>query len=105
MAASVNGNGNALKSIMEEDDDASHNTSDNENQLPKYLSDPCARDYMLNEIYVEEELIKEGPGCNLDSEGNNVVEIDMCQHTIENKRRTSLVENDGIDFEKDEDEN
>eukprot|EP00957_Ditylum_brightwellii_P188253 14330710-Ditylum_brightwellii.AAC.1 len=60
-----------FKSAAEEEEDASHETADDVNQLPNYLTDPPLKRDDLNDLYVQEELAEEGLGCNSNSEGKD----------------------------------
>eukprot|EP00957_Ditylum_brightwellii_P123239 9396437-Ditylum_brightwellii.AAC.1 len=58
MSESETDNDGQFKSTAEEEDDASHETTDDANQLPNYLTDPPAKRDAFNDLYVEEELAK-----------------------------------------------
>eukprot|EP00957_Ditylum_brightwellii_P043866 3326223-Ditylum_brightwellii.AAC.1 len=50
-----------FKSTSEDENDTIYNTTEDKNQLPKYLTDtPATRD-ALSDFYVEQELSEEGP--------------------------------------------
>eukprot|EP00957_Ditylum_brightwellii_P135676 10346987-Ditylum_brightwellii.AAC.1 len=76
MVPSANEDDDVFKSIVEEEEDITHNTADDENQPPNYITDSHTRDDALHEVYVDKEIIEEGPRCHFESEGTNTVEID-----------------------------
>eukprot|EP00957_Ditylum_brightwellii_P120621 9201516-Ditylum_brightwellii.AAC.1 len=88
MSQSGNDNDKHFESAVERKDDVSYNTVEDESELPKYLTDaPATRD-ALSEFYVDQESLEKGPGCNLDSEDEDVIDIDACRHTTEKDRRS-----------------
>eukprot|EP00957_Ditylum_brightwellii_P109157 8326769-Ditylum_brightwellii.AAC.1 len=52
----------------EEEEDASHETAGDANQLPNYLTDSPSKRDDLNYLYVQEELAEKGLGCDFDLE-------------------------------------
>eukprot|EP00957_Ditylum_brightwellii_P108089 8246276-Ditylum_brightwellii.AAC.1 len=104
MSESETDNDRWFKSAAEEDDDASHETADDANKLPNYLTDPPLKRGDLNNLYSQDESAEEGLGCNSDSEGEDAVDIDLSRFVAKNERREYLVKEDGLDKEKDGDE-